>query len=125
MTMLLRGLIGLLGLFNIAIGLAFLLVPAQPAAAFFLAPVGVQGLATLRADFPGFFIGAAIFALFGAWRGEARPLLVPMVMLGLALFGRTVSILLDGMAPTAIPPMIVEAVMLTLLLLGYRNFAAR
>ncbi len=125
MTMLLRGLIGLLGLFNIAIGLAFLLVPAQPAAAFFLAPVGVQGLATLRADLPGFFIGAAIFALFGAWRGEARPLLVPMVMLGLALFGRTVSILLDGMAPTAIPPMIVEAVMLTLLLLGYRNFAAR
>jgi hypothetical protein len=121
----LRLVIGLIGLFNILIGLGFLLVPAKLGAAFFLEPLGTQGLATLRADFPGFFIGASVFALAGAWSGRAQPLLVPILMLGLALFGRFVSIAIDGMAPTAIQPMVAEAVMVTLLLLGWRTFDKR
>ncbi len=120
-----RGIIGLVGLFNIMIGMGFLLAPAKLGLAFFLAPTSIQGLATLRADFPGFFIGASIFALYGAWRGEARPLLVPMVMLALALFGRCVSLAADGMGPGAIPPMLVEALMIGLLALGYRSLAVR
>lgn len=124
MSGMMRIVIGLLGLFNIAIGLGFLLAPQKLAAAFFLSPVGTQGLATLRADFPGFFIGAAVFALIGAWRADARPLMVPLVMLGLALFGRIVSIIGDGMAPTAVQPMLVEVVMIALLALAARSFAA-
>lgn len=122
MRTVLRVLIGLLGVFNIAIGLGFLLAPERLGAAFMLLPVGSQGLATLRADFPGFFIGAAVFALLGAVTGRGRPLLVPIVMLGLALFGRVVSLALDGVGPAAVPPMIVEAVMLVLLGLGWRTF---
>lgn len=122
MRTILRGVIGLVGVFNIAIGLGFMLAPDKLAQAFYLAPLGTQGLATLRADFPGFFIGASVFALAGSWSGKARLLLVPIVMLGLALFGRFVSIAIDGMAPTAIQPMLVEAVMVTILLLGWRNF---
>lgn len=122
MRTVLRIIIGLIGLFNIVIGLGFLLAPQKLAAAFFLEPLGTQGMATLRADFPGFFIGASVFALLGAWSGQARPLLVPILMLALALFGRFVSIAIDGMAPTALQPMLVEAVMITLLVLGWRNF---
>lgn len=122
MRTILRIVIGLIGLFNIAIGLGFLLAPEKLALAFYLAPLGSQGLATIRADFPGFFIGAAAFALIGAWTGQARPLLVPMLMLGLALFGRFVSLALDGMAPTAVAPMVVEAVMIAVLALGWRVF---
>ena len=122
MRTVLRVIIGLIGLFNITIGLGFLLAPEKLAAAFFLEPLGTQGMATLRADFPGFFIGASVFALLGAWTGQARPLLVPILMLSLALFGRFVSLALDGMAPTAAQPMIAEAVMITLLVLGWRNF---
>ncbi len=123
MKTIMRGIIGLVGLFNISIGLLFLLQPAKLGAAFFLSPLTTQGLATLRADFPGFFIGASVFALCGAWRADARPLLVPLVMLGLALFGRFVSLALDGVGPAAIQPMVVEAVMLTLLLIARRSFA--
>jgi hypothetical protein len=119
-----RGVIGLVGLFNITIGLLFLFQPAKLGAAFFLSPLNSQGLATLRADFPGFFIGASVFALLGAWKGEARPLLVPLLMLGLALFGRFVSLALDGMGPDAIPPMVVEAVMIALLLVARRSFGS-
>ena len=122
MRTVLRVIIGLIGLFNITIGLGFLLAPEKLAAAFFLEPLGTQGMATLRADFPGFFIGASVFALLGAWSGQARPLLVPILMLSLALFGRFVSLALDDMTPTAAQPMIAEAVMITLLVLGWRNF---
>ncbi len=119
-----RVIIGLIGLFNISIGLGFLLMPAKLGAAFFVSPIGDQGMATLRADFPGFFIGASVFALVGAWRGAARPLLVPMLMLGLALFGRIISLMSEGVLPTSIQPMVAEAVMVALLAIAYRQFAA-
>lgn len=117
-----RILIFVLGVFNLVIGLGFLLQPAKLGAAFFLSPVGSQGLATLRADFTGFFIGASMFALYGAWKMRADALLVPIVMLGLALMGRLVSLAFDGMAPTALAPMVVETVMLAILFFGYRAF---
>ena len=100
----------------------FLFNPAGAAAGFFLIPDGSQGMATLRADFPGFFIGTGVFALIGAITAQARPLLVPILLLGLALLGRFVSIAIDGMAPTAAAPMIAEALMITILALGWRNF---
>jgi hypothetical protein len=120
-----RIVVGIVGLFNFAIGLGFLLIPEKLAAGFFLSPIGQQGMATLRADFPGFFIGASVFALLGAWRADAQLLLVPMLMLGLALTGRFVSIAIDGMAPTAIQPMVVEVVMLVILLVARRSFPTR
>ena len=125
MRTIMRGVIGLLGLFNLAIGLGFLLAPAKLAAGFFLVPVGSQGLATLRADFPGFFIGVAVFALIAARRGEARPLVVPIVILGLAFLGRCLSLVADGIGPAALTPMAVEAVMLALLTAAYRSFGVR
>lgn len=121
---LMRGIIGLVGLFNIVIGLGFLLIPAKLATAFFLTPIGTQGLATLRADFPGFFIGASLFALAGAIRNKAAPLLVPLVLVSLALFGRFVSLALDGFAPSAVQPMVVETVMILILLAGFRTLRA-
>lgn len=122
MRSIMRVVIGLVGLFNLAIGILFLLTPAKLAAEFFLSPIGSQGMATLRADFPGFFIGASVFALVGAWRADPRPLLVPILMLALALTGRAVSLMLDGAPPTAFPPMVVELVMVTLLLVARRSF---
>ena len=43
-------------------------------------------------------------------------------MIGLALTGRFVSLALDGMAPTAPAPMVIEVIMLTILFVGYRAF---
>lgn len=123
MRTVMRVVIGLVGLLNIGLGLGFLLVPAKMAQAFFLLPIGSQGLASLRADFTGFFIGAATFALIGAWRADPRPLLVPLVMLGLALTGRAVSLVVDGVGPDAIAPMVIELVMLVVLVVARRSFA--
>lgn len=118
-----RMVIGLIAVFNIAIGLGFLLKPAQLASAFFLSPLGSQGLATLRADFPGFFITGGAFALIGAVKKDGSALAVPLLLLTIAIIGRSLSLAMDGTAPTAYPPMIVEAVMIAVLLLGRRSFA--
>jgi len=118
-----RVVIGLIGLFNIAIGLGFLFNPAQLAGQFFLSPIGTQGLATLRADFPGFFITGGVFALIGAVKKDGNALLVPLLLLAIAIIGRSISLAMDGTAPTAYPPMIAEAVMIAALLLGRRSFA--
>lgn len=123
MRMIFRLLVGLVGLFNIGMGIAFLTRPAQMAADFFLTPHGSQGLATLRADFTAFFLVGGLFALLGAWRASAEPLRVPILLLAIALFGRTVSLVLDGVATTAFPPMIAEGVMIALLVAGQRAFS--
>lgn len=124
MRQVMRMVLVVIGLFNIAIGLGFLIAPMQFAEKFFVAPMTVQGMATLRADFPAFFITASVFALYGAWTMRRAPLLVPMALLVIALFGRFVSIALDGMSATTAPPMVAEALMIAALALAYRVFDA-
>jgi hypothetical protein len=122
MAGLLRLLVAAIALFNIAIGLGFLFNPANFAGQFFLIPDGSQGMATLRADFPGFFITGGSFALIGAAQKDGRALLVPMLLLAIAITGRCVSLIADGAPPTAFPPMVVEAVMILVLALARRSF---
>jgi hypothetical protein len=120
MRTVIRAAIALVGLFNLAVGLAFLIAPARLGATFFLLPAGIQGLATMRADFTAFFMTGGAFALYGAWRGRAEPLTVPLLLLAIALIGRCVGIAIDGASPTAHEPMIAEAAMIAILLAGRR-----
>jgi hypothetical protein len=124
MVMALRILVGVIALFNIAIGLGFLFNPAGAAANFFLIPDGGQGMATLRADFPGFFITGGTFAMIGAVRKDASALLVPMLLLAIAITGRCVSLVADGIGPEAFPPMVAEAVMIAVLAFARRAIGA-
>lgn len=119
-----RAVVALVGLFNLALGLGFLFDPAQVGLRFFVTSLGTQGMATMRADFTAFFMTGAIFASVGAWRAWRTPLLVPLLLLGIAICGRVVSLFADGMPPKAFPPMIVEAVMILLLALAWRSFDA-
>ena len=119
-----RAVVTLVGLFNLALGLSFLFDPAQAGLRFFLTSLGTQGMATMRADFTAFFVTGAIFALIGAWRAWRTPLLVPLLLLSIAISGRAVSLVVDGAPHQAFPPMIVEAVMILLLALGWRSFDA-
>lgn len=123
MLMSMRVAVGLTGLFNMILGLGFLVRPAELAARFALSPVGTQGMATIRADFPAFFLTGALFALIGAWRADPKALLVPLALLSTALAGRCVSVMADGIVPTTAAPMAAEAVMIAILLVARRVFA--
>jgi hypothetical protein len=120
MRTIIRILIGAQALFMIAVGMGFLLAPDRLGAAFFLAPTSPVGEATLRADMFGFFVGGSLFALFAAWRGIALPLLVPIVLLCAAVFGRLVNLFVAGPVPGSFPPLVIELVMLAVLFTGYR-----
>ena len=120
-----RALIALVGLFNLAIGVGFLTDPARLGAAFFfLSPNGIQGLATMRADFTAFFVTGGVFALLGAVRGRPEPLAVSLILLTIALSARFVSLALDGVSPTAFQPMAAETVMIAILFAGRRTLCA-
>lgn len=119
-----RAVVALVGLFNLALGLGFLFNPAEAGLGFFVTSLGTQGMATMRADFTAFFVTGATFALIGAWRAWRTPLLVPLMLLGIAISGRVVSLIADGAPPKAFPPMVAEAVMIVLLVLGWRSFDA-
>lgn len=122
MKLVLRATVAIVGVFNLLLGLGFLLSPLRLAQQFALAPVGIQGLATLRADFPAFFLTGAVFALIGAWRADPRPLIVPLALLGMALVGRFVAIMIDGTASTTFAPMLAEGFMILVLLVARRVF---
>jgi hypothetical protein len=116
--------VGLVGLFNIVLGLGFLFDPAQAGLRFFLTSLGTQGMATMRADFTAFFVTGGAFALVAAWRARRWPLSVPLTLLGIAIVGRTISLVADGAPAIAFTPMAAEALMIAILGLGWRLFDA-
>jgi hypothetical protein len=120
-----RAVVGLAGLFNLVLGLGFLIDPAQAGLRFFLLSLGTEGLATMRADFTAFFVTGGTFALIAAWRTWRTPLLVPLMLLGIAFGGRMISLIADGAPGKAFPPMIAEALMIAILALGWRYFDAK
>lgn len=112
--------VGLVGAFNIVMGLGFLVLPGTQSLNFFLAPLGTQGMATLRADFTAFFLVGGGCALLAVLRRDRRPLQVPLALLVVAILGRAVSLVADGAPATAFPPMVAEAVMIAVLALAWR-----
>jgi glutamate-1-semialdehyde aminotransferase len=120
MTMLLRAALILGGLFYLAIGTAFLFDPVRLGASFGVEAAGAEGLSSLRADFTAFFWVVGGSLAWGGWRGRGGVLIVAAALIGIALAGRGLSLLLDGSYPAAFQPMAVEALTLVLSLVGMR-----
>jgi peptidoglycan/LPS O-acetylase OafA/YrhL len=120
MRLILTALIFVEGLFFLVMGAGFLATPASTVASFHLMPDGAGGLAVLRADFPAlFFVGGGAM-IWGAWKRNGELLLVPAAIFGIALFGRCVSVAVDGTYPQFWFPMLVEALAVVLSLVASR-----
>ena len=120
MRLILTALIFVEGLFFLIAGLQFLVLPLGIAPDFGLAADGAKGLAVLRADFPAlFFVGGGAM-IWGAWKRNGDLVLVPAAIFGIALFGRIVSVFVDGTYPGFLPPMLVEAAAIVLSVVGSR-----
>ena len=120
MRLILTALIFVEGLFFLVMGLGFLVTPASTVTSFHLTADGVGGLAVLRADFPAlFFVGGGTM-IWGAWKRNGDLLLVPAAIFGIALFGRCVSIAVDGAYEGFWQPMLVEALAVILSLVASR-----
>ena len=120
MRFVLTVLIFLFGLFDLMMGLNFLLNPAATATGFGLSANGTQGLSTLRADFTAFFGVVAACMMIGAWRRNADLLLVPAAVMAVAVSVRAISLALDATYPGWQVPMLVEALHVVLLVAAWR-----
>ena len=115
---LLRLIIGFVGLLALLLAARIWAGPALAAVQFGLGALAPLGLASLRADFAGFFAVAGGFALAAAIRDERRLLTAPLAMVGLALAGRCFTVLHDGLAPPMLAPMLIEAGLAVVFALG-------
>ncbi len=122
MILLARIFAGLAALFGIVLGLGFLIHPLQSGANFFLSPMGIPGMAVLRADMTAFFLTGGILAAVSAWKQNPTLLITPIMLFATAIIGRTVSLALDGVTPGAFLPMAVEATLVAMLLFARRTF---
>ena len=120
MRFVLTALIFLFGLFDLMIGLSFLLNPAEAAVGFGISANGLQGLSTIRADFTAFFGVVAVCMMIGAWRRNGDLLLVPAAVMGIAVTVRGLSLAIDGTYPGWHVPMVVEALHVVLLVAAWR-----
>jgi len=120
---LLRVVIGLFGILFLALAAGFLLDPAQAASRLGVGPLAPLGLATLRGDFFAFFGTGGILSVIAAARNDARYLTAPLLMIAMALAGRLVSVAAGGFDAAMGPPMLAEALIILLLVLGRRGFA--
>jgi hypothetical protein len=120
MKMFLRALSGAAGLLALLVAARLWMAPAETALQLGLAASGDLGLATLRADMGGFFAAGGVFALAAAVRGRGGPLIVPVILIGLALAGRLFTLAVTGFAENMGPPMAIEAVLLVIFAAGWR-----
>jgi hypothetical protein len=123
MQLIVRIVVGIVGLLSILLAARFFLSPAAPAALLGVAPVGELGTATLRGDFGGFFGVCGIFALAAAIRNSAVLVTAPLLAIAIALTGRVVSYTLDGGGSTVVQPMLVELTLLAVFGIGRATLA--
>ena len=91
------------------LGFGFLYHTAQAGENFGLRSAGAMGLSTMRADLTAFFLVAAGFMMFGAWKRCGDALLAPLALFLIALTGRGVNLLVAGGYDGWWVPMAVEA----------------
>ncbi|OYX89254.1 MAG: hypothetical protein B7Y78_14650, partial [Caulobacter sp. 35-67-4] len=91
MRVVVRGLVGAVGVLGLLLAAMFLLRTEPAAAKFGLQALGPLGLASLRADMVALFGAVGILSLMGAVRDRGDLLLAPLILLGLALAGRMIS----------------------------------
>ena len=121
----LRILVGGVGALALVLALGIWIDPARTTANLGLMGRGALGLASLRADVGGFFAVAGLLSLAGAVRDDARLLTAPVLLAGLAILGRLITVAQAGLTPDQVMPIVVEAVLVVLLVAGRRNLGLR
>ena len=120
MQLVLRAFVGIAGLLGLLVAARIWMAPAEVAGQLGVAAASPLGLATIRADMGGFFGAGGLFAMVAAIRARGDMLLPSIVLIGLALTGRLVAIVMNGFVPEMGPPIMIEAALLVLFVSGWK-----
>lgn len=120
MRIILRALVGVLGLLGLLLALSIWANPDGLPAKLGLQASSLLGRATIRADMAGFFGAVGVLALAGALRNEARLLTAPLLLSAIALTGRSLTVAMDGFSAEMVQPMVIETVLVVVFGAGRR-----
>jgi len=121
----LRVALSLGGLLLLYMGFGFLMDPVGSGANFGLQVEGAHGLTSVRADFTSFFCVGGACLLWGAIARRSDPLIIGAALMLVTLAARLVALGAYGSFEGYIPPMVVEAVLGILALIGARVLPVR
>ena len=112
-----RILVGLVGLFFVALGIGFMAFPDILAVVFAVVPAYSSGVSGIRSDFGGLFLGMSFFCLIGAM-SAARWLAVPIIFLSVIILARLIDIGLDGFSSAGSKFLLVELILVVTLMVA-------
>lgn len=119
-----RFIVSLAAVLFAGIGIGFWVVPVEIAARFGFEATGGAGLANVRADLGGLFLGLAVLCGLGAWFGRRSALLAAAALLAAIVAGRILAWIVDGEAGIDMTQLAIELVALAALVSYSRAFRA-
>ncbi len=115
MTQVLRALVAIIGLLSFLTSFNLWFNTDAAAKSLGLTLDGAVAHATASADIAALFAGIGIFALLAAYRQSADMAKVALILIACALAGRVLNLIMVGMAPALMPPLVIEIVIIAVL----------
>ena len=116
--------IGLLCLPLLLIGAKAMFNPTSMIEQLNVEPQGLLGLNTIRGDIGGYMIGIAFMMIAGLWTKNTGYFLATAIIMATVLIGRFTSIAMDGYDATMAPPIVIEMLIITVMILGHKRLAS-
>ena len=119
MEITLQILVALATLMLTGLGTVSMFAPQRMVANFAIEPIGKKGLNTIRSVIGGLFLASVTLLTIGLVAGQTQGFVAVAILMGAVAFGRFVGIVMDGFDKAVIPPLVVELVIISILLIAH------
>lgn len=111
----------LVGLFSLAMGLLAWVDPVKVGEIVGLVGPSELGQHTLRGDIGAIFLASALGCGLALFRGKVAGLKLPIIIYGLVLIGRLISLVVTGNGVGVMQPILIEVVLIGLSVFAYKT----
>ena len=111
----------LVGLFSISMGLLAWVDPGKVGEVMGLVAPAELGVHSLRGDIGAVFLASALGCALALFQGKTMGLKIPIILYGLVLTGRLISLVVTGNGVGVMGPIIIEVVLISLSVFAYRT----
>ena len=108
----------------LVLGAKAMFFPTSMFEMFDLKPQGTFGMNTVRADLGGMLISSAVMIYVGLWKQNTTWFLATILTMSTLLVGRAISFVSDGWTNAAIPAVVVELFVISVLSVAHRTLGA-
>ena len=109
----------LVGLFSIAMGLLAWIDPSKIGEIIGLEGPSVLGQHSLRGDIGAVFLASALGCGLALFQGKTQALKIPIILYGLVLLGRIISLFATGSGAGVMQPILIEVALVGLSVFAY------